>query len=42
VRAIVAENGAVVCARRGERVRMLDSVDSVTRRMRDQKLEALL
>src|SRR5882724_9417510 len=42
VRAIVAENGAIVCARRGERVLMLDSVDAATRRQRDQKLDSLL
>jgi HAD superfamily hydrolase (TIGR01484 family) len=42
VRAIVAENGAVVCARRGERVVMVDSVDAATRRARDAKLSQLL
>src|SRR5258706_16248217 len=42
VRAVVAENGAIVCARRGERVTLLDSVDAATRRARDQKLDALL
>jgi HAD superfamily hydrolase (TIGR01484 family) len=42
VRAIVAENGAVVCARQGERVVLRDSVDSDTRRERDQKLHELL
>lgn len=42
VEAIVAENGAVVCARRGERVLLLDSVDAVTRRERDAKLTQLL
>jgi HAD superfamily hydrolase (TIGR01484 family) len=42
VQAIVAENGAVVCARRGERVVTLDSVDAATRRERDRKLDELL
>ena len=42
VRAVVAENGAVVCARQGDRVVMLDSVDAATRRERDQKLTELL
>src|SRR4051812_17107241 len=42
VRAVIAENGAIVCARRGERVLQLDCVDSATRRERDQKLDALL
>jgi len=42
VRAIVAENGAIVCARRGERVVMLDSVDAATRRQREQNLDGLL
>lgn len=42
VQAVVAENGAVTCARRGERVLVLDSVDAATRRERDQKLDALL
>jgi HAD superfamily hydrolase (TIGR01484 family) len=42
VRAIVAENGAIVCARRGERVVVLDSVDAATRRVREQKLDSLL
>jgi HAD superfamily hydrolase (TIGR01484 family) len=42
VRAIVAENGAVVCARRGDRVVLEDSVDTATRRERDARLEGLL
>lgn len=42
VRAVVAENGAVVCARKDERVVLIDSVDAAVRRERDQKLEALL
>jgi HAD superfamily hydrolase (TIGR01484 family) len=42
VRAIVAENGAVVCAHQGERVVLLDSVTAATRRERDRKLEELL
>jgi HAD superfamily hydrolase (TIGR01484 family) len=42
VRAIVAENGAVVCARRGERVVLIDSVDAATRRERDARLNELL
>jgi HAD superfamily hydrolase (TIGR01484 family) len=42
VQAIVAENGALVCARRGERVLVLDSVDAATRRDRSQKLTELL
>jgi hydroxymethylpyrimidine pyrophosphatase-like HAD family hydrolase len=42
VKAVVAENGAIVCARHGERVVLLDSVTRATRAERDQKLEALL
>jgi HAD superfamily hydrolase (TIGR01484 family) len=42
VQAIVAENGAVVCARRGERVVLVDSVDADERRARDAKLVRLL
>lgn len=42
VQAVVAENGAVVCARHGERVLLVDSVDAATRSERDQKLEQLL
>jgi hydroxymethylpyrimidine pyrophosphatase-like HAD family hydrolase len=42
VQAIVAENGAVVCARRGDRVLLIDSVDAATRRERDAKLSELL
>ncbi len=42
VQAIVAENGAVVCARRGERVLLADSVDADERRVRDLKLAELL
>lgn len=42
VRAVVAENGAIVCARRGERVLLVDSVDAATRRERDARLEQLL
>jgi hydroxymethylpyrimidine pyrophosphatase-like HAD family hydrolase len=42
VQAVVAENGAVVCARRGERVVLVDSVDAETRRERDAKLAQLL
>ena len=42
VQAVVAENGAVMCARRGERVVTVDSVDAATRREPDQKLEPLL
>jgi HAD superfamily hydrolase (TIGR01484 family) len=42
VQAIVAENGAVVCAREGERVILRDSVDAATRRERDQQLARLL
>jgi HAD superfamily hydrolase (TIGR01484 family) len=42
VQAVVAENGAVVCARRGERVVLEDSVDAATRRERDARLEQLL
>jgi HAD superfamily hydrolase (TIGR01484 family) len=42
VQAIVAENGAVVCARRGERVVLVDSVDATERRARDQRLAQLL
>jgi HAD superfamily hydrolase (TIGR01484 family) len=42
VRAVVAENGAVFCARRGERVVLVDSVDASTRRERDARLQTLL
>jgi HAD superfamily hydrolase (TIGR01484 family) len=42
VRAVVAENGALVCARRGERVLLLDSVDAGTRRERTQRLDELV
>jgi HAD superfamily hydrolase (TIGR01484 family) len=42
VQAIVAENGAVVCARRGDRVLLVDSVDATTRRERDARLQTLL
>jgi HAD superfamily hydrolase (TIGR01484 family) len=42
VKAVIAENGAVVCARQGERVVLVDSVDASTRRERDAKLSALL
>src|SRR4051812_43587053 len=42
VQAIVAENGAVVCARRGERVLLVDSVDAAERRRRHAALEQLL
>jgi HAD superfamily hydrolase (TIGR01484 family) len=42
VAAIVAENGAVFCARRGDRVRLVDSVDAATRHTRNAKLALLL
>ncbi|MDF3067603.1 MAG: hypothetical protein K0R38_3204 [Polyangiaceae bacterium] len=42
VKAVVAENGAVVCARRGERVVLEDSVDAPVRRDRDERLADLL
>lgn len=42
VQAVVAENGAVVCARHGERVRLVDSVDVATRRERDARMRVLL
>lgn len=42
VQAIVAENGAVVCARHGERVLLVDSVAAGERRLRDAKLTELL
>lgn len=42
VAAVIAENGAVACARRGERVQLLDSVDSNTRRERGLRLDALI
>jgi HAD superfamily hydrolase (TIGR01484 family) len=42
VQAIVAENGAVVCALRGERVQLLDSVDPATRAARNEQLRSLL
>lgn len=42
VQAIVAENGAVVCARRGERVVTVDSVDAGERAERDRRLAVLL
>lgn len=42
VRAIVTENGAVSCVHQNERVVMVDSVDSATRRARDARLAELL
>ena len=42
VEAVGSENGAVVCARRGERVVTIDSVDAATRRERDERLARLL
>lgn len=42
VQAVVAENGAVVCARREERVLTLDSVDAAERAARDRRLAELL
>jgi HAD superfamily hydrolase (TIGR01484 family) len=42
VQAVVAENGAIVCARRAERVLTLDSVDAAERVARDRRLDALL
>jgi HAD superfamily hydrolase (TIGR01484 family) len=42
VNAVVAENGAVICARRGDRVYVEDSADAVTRRERDERLTELL
>ena len=42
VQAVVAENGAVVCARRGDRVVMEDSVNGAERSARNAKLQRLL
>jgi HAD superfamily hydrolase (TIGR01484 family) len=42
VKAIVTENGAVVCALEGERVLVTDSVDSATRRVRSERLRELV
>src|SRR5512146_2063685 len=42
VEAIVAENGALVCVREGQRVVTRDSVDPATRREREHKLQLLL
>jgi HAD superfamily hydrolase (TIGR01484 family) len=42
VQAVVAENGAVVCARRGARVMVEDSVAAATRRERTQRLDELV
>jgi HAD superfamily hydrolase (TIGR01484 family) len=42
VQAVIAENGAIVCARRAERVLTLDSVDAAERAARDHRLDALL
>jgi len=42
VQAVVAENGAISCLRRGSRVVMVDSVDSATRNVRDARLADLL
>jgi HAD superfamily hydrolase (TIGR01484 family) len=42
VKAIVAENGAVICVRHGDRVKLVDSVDATTRLERDARLRALL
>jgi HAD superfamily hydrolase (TIGR01484 family) len=42
VRAVIAENGALFCARRDDRVVLVDSVDAATRRERDARLTALV
>lgn len=42
VQAVVAENGAVFCARRDDRVVLVDSVDAATRHERDARLTQLL
>ena len=42
VQAIITENGALSCARQGERVVVEDSVDQATRRERDLRLQQLL
>ncbi|HEY6080963.1 MAG TPA: HAD-IIB family hydrolase [Polyangiaceae bacterium] len=42
VQAIITENGAVSCARQGERIVVADSVDQATRRERNLRLQQLL
>ncbi|HKY36154.1 MAG TPA: HAD-IIB family hydrolase [Polyangiaceae bacterium] len=41
VQAMIAENGAITCARRGSKVELIDSVDSATRRQRGERLDQL-
>jgi HAD superfamily hydrolase (TIGR01484 family) len=42
VQAVIAENGAITCARRAGKVELLDSVDAATRRQRSARLDELL
>lgn len=42
VQAVVAENGAVTCERRGARVRVVDALDAATRAERDARLSGLV
>jgi len=42
VKAVIAENGALACARHGNRVIIEDSVDPSTRRERTRQLDALM
>jgi HAD superfamily hydrolase (TIGR01484 family) len=42
VKAIVTENGAIVCALQQGRVRLVDSVDDATRRERSERLRVLV
>jgi HAD superfamily hydrolase (TIGR01484 family) len=41
VQAMIAENGAITCARRGSKVELIDSIDDATRRQRTQRLDQL-
>src|SRR5688572_26125655 len=41
VQAMIAENGAITCARRDGKLELIDSVDGATRRERGQRLDEL-
>lgn len=42
VQAVIAENGAITCARRGAKVELVDSVDGATRHQRSVRLDELV
>jgi HAD superfamily hydrolase (TIGR01484 family) len=42
VEAVIAENGAITCVRRGSKVELVDSVDGATRKLRSARLAELL